>query len=767
MQLTADRTGPGYGSNAPASSELIVYAPGNDSYLDQYSPSYLEIIPNPKSGPDATTIYESDSSDVAGSVTASSALDPSTANLSPTTAIATSPVAPPSQSASAGPASWVAPGGPVSQAGDSSIGDNAADGSSQDEGGDGAPSRKQAVTGAVVGSVIGALALVVVAGALVIRQRRRQGRRGRPYPSARDCNYGDDIFADEMGHSGLIEASDNSREKPLPVPTVMRSVTGGGVRSAIVGLWKQAGGTPRAREGRFALLEDEESERWNSANGRGASSDWTAFFDEDAHDEKQASAGLGYSMAGRGGRGVWDSFDFGASGKAGKVVSDTVKTSTSFLGSALGGFAAVPQRDALDDDEIDSSNKGMQPKRTPTTSGRPVLSAIEEDTGSSNGHSGESGWDHSTQTHLMSSTGEATVMGGASNADQPHVKPSSMPHRSFSPGVTSLYGSTFNLNASGGLRRDIVSRSSSNGSHNLQRSNSNWWSLLSRKPTYASQPTSTANERIRDPAPAPVIDTAQSGHRAASEADRDPFTDEHGQLNETVAHQHYRSLSSTASSAAGTATSSVMEERMRHMDVVQRVHESSDGTTSSADATPTMSSAPDGVFDPLPHSNDHFEVKHATRQHVGTTAQGQVVFVGDLISSPVAESRRNPFEDPPPISPSKRVRGPRPAPVTVPAITIPSPTKTRPTSASAATVRAMVEKIERSPIKTSSSSASPLPNSWSMGSLSNAIKPGHGRRATMGSSASMEEVAEPARRSRVAHGLAKKPLLFVANPDRE
>lgn len=751
----------GYGVNAPGTSALAVYAPGNDTYLNNYSPSYITVIPNPKNDPageDSLAAPTQPGSAPTGLTPASDTPGTTIEPAPATTPASRTPDGPnassPLNTSPSKPAPWIAPGAPAQN------GDTASSPSSSDDepGGTGSEghagnSQKTVVTGAVVGSLLGAVALVLVAGVVVLRRRRRNHRNRRPYTA--DRRHGRRGWKGEYGSAlisnGGANADDEHGEQPLPVPTAMRSVVGpGGLRSTVVGLWKQAGGTPRAKEGRFAMLEDEESERWDSTNGRKEPASWTTFFNDD--DEKDDIVPVA-SMSGRGGRGVWDSFDFGASnGSVDNIVSDTMRSSTSFLGSALGGFAAVPQRD---EDNDDGDRSGPAAALLTLT---PINEDGDEDAGSSsNEHTTtESGGTRSYQTHATSISSATTTTGYFS-------KSQIVPTRTFSPGVTSLYGSTFDspLGTPSGdaLRRSVVNRSSSNGSHGLQRSNSSWWALLSRRPTYADQPTRTASNRIRDPAPAP--DLTRISESAPISAGRNPFdesnatgstlADEQGQLKGGHGGlRHNRSLSSTASSSAATATSSVLEERMRHMDVVQRVRTATDGTSSSTETTPTMDSL-DGPFGRMASSEEDSDQEHS-KQDGGQDEN--VIFISNSASTP-SEHHRNPFEDPPLISPSKRVRGPRPPP---PALS--SPTKRGGfSSPRAAGVRAMVEQFEQR-----GTPATGLPASASMSSIADARErpAARERRGSLGGS----ELGPETRRSKIGHGLARKPVLYLANPDQ-
>lgn len=176
----------------------------------------------------------------------------------------------------------------------------------------------------------------------------------------------------------------------------------------------------------------------------------------------------------------------------------------------------------------------------------------------------------------------------SSHCTDPPSAASYSPHLSTRP--SSLYGSNFSASSSSpvGHQGSVYSESSESGcASNLNRRNS-WWSrinyprfqALASSNSTSSYPTSIpldTSRIIRDPTPAPLL---------ADILEADPFleslvvtsftaSDEHGRLlgDHTVQVSHTRSLSSRTTSTAGGR--SFLSERMRGMEVVQRMRDGS------------------------------------------------------------------------------------------------------------------------------------------------------------------------------------------------
>ncbi|KAM0791877.1 hypothetical protein ACM66B_004132 [Microbotryomycetes sp. NB124-2] len=792
----------GYGSRAPATNALVVYAPGNDTYLDAYYPSYETIVPNPKTT-DAVSASTSPTVVIDPTVYPSVAVtDPTSGASASSSPVSPQPATTYKQKPTGSTNAWVAPGGPTQtgRAGASSTltdKDNSSTTSTP----------TQVVAGAVVGSLLGALAVIAV-GVLVVRRRKSQHRYSAyegSWAKWKSAFPGRDRDEDDDGKGSLVagpmydvskrssfydtSSGADMSEKPLPVPSSSGPIKS--VKALVAGLLSSVHRRTLSRQHFLRSARDEETV-WDDLsatdmNGAKPALRWTTFADSSDNLET-VSLDETDTIRGRGGRGVWEGYEFGsASGSAeGSVVTDTVKSSTSFLGSALGGFAAVATIPAAEEDD-DAAR---------------ALSRIDEEgseDGDRYGSSSVVGRNDSTTalTREISSSTYSTSVGTQA-----------APVRPFSP-VKSLYGSTFN--ASPALMPFMMnrktSRSSSAGSNDFNGPrNSSWWGRLSRKSTVEVS-TATANEAIRDPTPAPSLDVIAGLSRSATDAS-DPFSDagapreradvtrpdEQGRFDAEVLRSASRraqdaSVSSRASSDV-TATSSVLEERMRTMDVVQRVRTGS-GSTTSVDLTPTLGRDDHG-FGRLPDTDEEDvemePIKGGTVELGATRQHGRVEIVltpndelkdpfSDRISLTRSISRKRPApaaSDAPssPSTPSRRLLGPRALPPPSPVMPA-AKRRAPPMTAGAAGVRAMVQQIERrasgsSPVRSSTPPRS-MSASKSMSSFALGVQEPRSPTRAMTTSRSMTDVAAvdagEDRRPKVAHKLARKPVLYVANPD--
>ncbi|GAA5995999.1 uncharacterized protein JCM10292_004880 [Rhodotorula paludigena] len=803
----------GYGPNAPASTALSVYAPGNNTWLSAYVPSYAVVVSNPKAGSSASSTVPTSTQTwyAADQPTASTAAPTASSNDGGTAPENASPSSPDSSDSgskddrndeSASP-EWTAPGSAGTGAPDSSGSSSGAGG--KGENGSGSGPSGGTIAGAVIGSIIGALALGV--GAAFAYKRYRDQQRYYTFGSGAGLT-GDDEFGGSGGgggsslmaehrlHGGFANSDAYNVGKALPATPsggLGSAAAAGGIVGALAGLLSPrernstAGASPIAgRRRRFDMLKDEENDDvWDAGPGKEG---WTRF-----EDDEPAESVAGTSLSGRGGMGIWDGFGGLAPG-VGKI-SDSLKSSTSYLGGALGGFIGVArsnsrrtpgEEDGFDDVDLAEKAAPTQHRYAEIGFGAqqqsldPALTPIaeyEEDEDIRSEHDDsrtlESAQTHSSGTHQTRSTQptscEVTPTKGAARISRP-----------FSP-ATSLYGSGFlaqpALYAAGaGLARTTSGQSQASNRF-ISRSNSSWWSRLNLpKPGLSGEvPTPTASEAIRDPAPAPSMDAISASdpfvdppakmptQPAPSPLSAPPSRqssyrvtrpDEHGRFGgngHLVRGEHDASLSSNTSEV--TATSSVLEERLRNMDVVQRVRTGSGGD-SSTEVTPTIGHTSDGAFGRLPDvTEDPFADAPAVVAHPNrisyTPAQDSVVWAGSVagalseVGAPA--SARRPSTPPPvpslpiavvpptptyavPDSPRRRLAGPRPQPL--------SPA-TAPTPFS-------------------------LPRSNSVKDLVATIE----RRSSMhGDALPLPPTASRAKRTKVEHGLVRKPQLYVANPD--
>lgn len=619
----------GYGMNAPVSSALSVYAPGNDTWLTSYHPSFLVAVPaTPSSTP--VDSLSNPKTDVPSPSTV-----PFHAPGIPTISLQPSPTSSPNPTATSA----------------SDYNNLAAI----------AAAAQKRTIGIVVGVLITLLLL-----ALAIFFYRRRSRVKGTTPILRGGRgwhaYGAD--ADSLGER------EYAIEKAVPFGT---REEGGGGRGMWGKMWRGKGEEGRTR---FDMLKDEESEKFDSVGSRKG---WDTFEGED----EEGGEGEGEVLSGRAGLGVWDGFGG----------SSSLQPSNSFLGTALGGFAGISKREG-----------GLGRSRTTDT----VLDSIGEE------HQDDGTYDstesRSTTTHRSNSTAPTTAS-----------------HRPVARNVSagsSLYGLS-NFPPSVGHIPTLAPRSSLSHSEDPEhlRRTSTWWSRLGgaggsvggsgSKPSTMDMSTSTSTERIRDPTPAPSMDAI---------AHRDPFldviygrADEQGRFDaKTMGLKHGKSLSSVRST--GTATSSVLEERMKGMDVVQRIRDGSASTISRASS--------------MGHGDDGGSQVSSVYQYVPPSTSD------------------DPFEDPPttPTQDSnRRLVGPRPLESPLHPL-IPTKAALAPSTPPTG-VRALISQIETDLARSSS------PLSASLLSPSASIATSHG------------SSPKKPKGVRVGHGLAKKPVLYVANPD--
>ncbi|KPV73952.1 uncharacterized protein RHOBADRAFT_54536 [Rhodotorula graminis WP1] len=828
----------GYGVNAPASTALTVYAPGNNTWLDAYYPSYAVVVSNPKAGGSSSSPS-----------TAVSPGEPSTdagANDQPTGTAIDPPVDPaatgsPSSSTGDGDSSssnddsppapaWTAPGSAGTSPSDADSSSSSPDGTSSDGGSssDGGAPSKSTIAGAVVGSLLGALA--VVAGAAFAVRRHRDAQSGaRRYAGAGFTGDDDEfgrprggggagagsLMAEHRLNGGYASSEAYNLDKVHLAPAA--APAGGGVLGALAGLLsprdKFASSTAAAagRKRRFDILKDEENDEARDGRKEG----W-ARFDDDGEGEGEDEAGSALG-GGRGGMGIWEGFG-GVSGGIDRL-SDSLKSSSSYLGGALGGFvgATATSRSGsrrrrsggglVGDDDEDRFADSEPVQRTPhdhayaavglvgaPAGADPALAPIaewEEDDGDDDearyGRDESRTLDtHSSGTHA---TGSTVPSSGAESS--PTKAAAVRIVRPFSP-ASSLYGSAFEghqplYGVDPALTRTASDRSLASATNRLvHRSNSSWWSRLNLpKPSAADVSTPTAAVAIRDPAPAPSVvglatasnpfldpppppasaesadaPTSSSSHFAAPTRQPSyPVTrpDEMGRFGaggtgHLVRGEHDSSMSSNATDV--TATSSVLEERLRHMDVVERIRTGSAGD-SSVEVTPTLGG--DGSsFGQLPSSSSALDNPFAdapTRPQLAyTPAQDSVIWAGSLAGalSEVGGSARPSTPPPrvpsvpgilpptptyaPPDSPRKRLVGPRAQPMS-PGGSRPAPFGTPTRSSSVKDLVASIEQRRAPP---------PAPPVLAPAPSSGAVA---------------------RKRAKVEHGLVKKPLLYVANPD--
>ncbi|KAK4694643.1 hypothetical protein P7C70_g8699, partial [Phenoliferia sp. Uapishka_3] len=275
------------------------------------------------------------------------------------------------------------------------------------------------------------------------------------------------------------------------------------------------------------------------------------------------------------------------------------------------------------------------------------------------------------------------------------------------------------------------------GGGRLKR-NSTWWNRLGSKiPVGGEVPSATSLVRIRDPAEAPVLGNLSLEKSSSA----DPFHDENGVgldggdgRKETRADEQGRlpttrnrrgrgDYSQSSTGTMDTVSSSILEERMKGMDVVQRVQTGSQNGSEVSFASPVQRHE----FVRMPEEDG--EEEKEVEKLVG----------GARSASP------DPFVDPPP--PPAQNQTP-----TKPPLLPNSP---------ASGVKALIHRIETQKINPPTPPRPPPPAAPSP-SIPKSTSFPNVRKATM----EFERPLVPSSSTpRIQHGLVKKPRLFVANPD--
>ncbi|GAA5946246.1 hypothetical protein JCM3765_000166 [Sporobolomyces pararoseus] len=770
----------GYGLNSPASTSLKVYAFKNDTWLNSYYPSYqlaTTLPTNPKaSGSSSSTSSETPSTSAGNPTNPKAHQQPESSSSSSSSSsenTSSSSSSGSSSSANNGDSSsnpWTSPGQPNSPSNSDSTSDSSSKPNSDDSGG---PS-KSLLAGAVVGSLLGAL-VVAVLGVYGTRQRKRKRSldgadryTGGSGGFGRKFRYGDEDeefvgmvekekFAGGGGGGGLtgLFALPTSKSSPR---------IGGGGGLAILG-----GGNKRRR---FDMLQDEEEDAGEAQTSRRG---WTRFDDVDELDESSGRERVPSDMSdgsARIGVGIWGGMGGGGLGR-----SESVKSGTSYLGTNLGGFLRSSESSSASHEYgglagAEQGGGGGDASLTPIAEWEEDEDEDDEDGTLESGYaagvgdySSGGGGTKSTETHQTRSTfTHVSSFNSHEQHEEASIRTATRVIRPFSPSCSSsLYGSGFHTPLPfnghiGGIERSTSTSSSLFLSPIRRDNSSSWWSRLKHQHQYPSEiPTATAFEAIRDPTPAPKNLEEQE---QLSILESNPFSDptpssnsslersgslnEHGLMSSRAARGiHDRSISSNVSEV--TATSSVLEERMRGMDVVQRIRtgEGSDGSASiganSNQNTPELSQDP--FSDPSPPS--------AISQTPGSVifAGSQAAFSPRQPESPVPSIPPFPLlpvilpptptrtAQTPPQSPRKtRLMGPRP-----------QPSQQLPTIARSGSVKDLVAEIERRNSLPSTPVGTPIPSPTK---ATRSRTTGHGSSKT----------------TKVEHGLVKKPKLYVANP---
>ncbi|GAA5972458.1 hypothetical protein JCM11641_001855 [Rhodosporidiobolus odoratus] len=859
----------GYGPSAPLSSALSIYAPSNDTWLNAYYPSYAVsgLISNPKAGstaslslnlPATSSATSGAGTDPTASLPASSAVDPSSPSTAPAPALPSGDSSAPSNNPASSPSdpAWTSPGAAASSPPSSSnpSGSNSSDGDKNDSNSnsnDSPTPSKGLIAGAVVGSLVGALVLVLGAG-VAIKRHRDQNKfvytsdGGDPDGGGVGEHEGEEgggsagLMAETWATSGGYKSSEMyNLGKALPTrpyPSSSETAGGGGMVSALVGFLSPRNGLAGSggRKRRFDMFRDEESDVWNASlrsvgggwtaaekrRGGGGNGGWELFPDHDEQGEKEGEPKTPRAveeMEGRGGLGVWD---LPSSGEKGSSLS----SSKSYLGGALGGFiglaggSSVPSASRGHDEQEDGRDQqqhsyaAVAPPQQYSAYADPALTPIaeweeeddyigEEDDQTLDTHQTHSSGSHQTRSTYPSSNEVSPTKRpalAAASITRPWSPTPSLPGSSFSPitaatpvhpSISHALSQTLSRTSSGtsSLAATGILRSTP-----IARANSSWWSRLNKHHSDVSTPT--AYEAIRDPAPAPsmgaIAETdpfadAASISSSSAPSPRYPSTriakpDEHGRFpippsssghGHLLRGEHDRSISSNASSEV-TASSSVLEGRLRSMDVVQRIRTGSGGG-SSVEVTPTLGLTDNGIFGTLPPSspstlagNDEGENPFADSHR--TPAADSVVWSGSTAGNafselgsprPLTPQPRVPplpvIQPPtptyaPPTSPRKaRLVGPRPLPPlsspTSSSPFSPPPSSPRSVPRRSSSVRDLVAQIERKSSGTFDASGSLSP--------------------TLGGPPSQPPTPGKRKKGKVEVGLARKPVLYVANPD--
>lgn len=544
------------------------------------------------------------------------------------------------------------------------------------------------------------MAGTVVGTVLLVRRRRR-----RRYHGGRGSRSWD--------ASGSLMA-EHRVEKVTPVALRNVGSTAGRRGGLFSGFWA-AGGGGRTR---FDMLRDEESERWDTISRREANQSptpWMTFEAERVEEDQRLSLGR------RGGMGIWDGF--GTPRPAGMERQDSTR---SFLSGALGEFVGSSAIAVQEMKDTSAGDFGRgEHANLDLGVGLPPIGEEWDERGmdgydSSQGHdTEETTGTRSTGTHSFPTTTSSGPTTQSSSPARPSV---------LSPSG-SLYGATF-----AGIPSAVRPTSSSSDEGHLKR-NSSWWNRISR-PVTLSSPTATSADRIRDPAQPPslgIIDesTLPIASPLQGSSSRPPPVapyDEHGQIShvKTVTREaSQRTISSMGSSA--------LEEAMRGMDVVQRIH-TANGSMSSSQGSSSIG---------------HGHAKNSNNWHRTSDGNDEIIWDGD-------NAQDSPFADPQPRSQSPDPFDDSNTPTQSPARRNP-PSLPPPTAG----VKSMVQKFEQR----TASNVEPTPTTSPLPPARSATL-GNVKKATLeldkglgGSTSSCTS------RVRVGHGLAKKPVLYVANPD--
>lgn len=527
--------------------------------------------------------------------------------------------------------------------------------------------------------------MILVIGGIILYRRRQRRAILRAFPSPRSQHgwHNGEGSGSLMGENWRNNSNgEYVVEKTVPVG--MRNVIG--TSSSVIGrLWRGSSNSNYAQgkgaaQTRFDMLRDEESDKWDSMNGK---EEWKTFSEggEDDYDQITRS------------RDLWDEDHRQEAYRLPQEVNHGDSATEAML---------TPIQEY--DEEFEDTPQRSNTFTSDSTETRP----------SSRGN-----YSYESSDLAVTSRSNGITFGAA-----------------LEPAVSrgqSLYGATF-LHAvptSATTQRLVPRTSISSNDHGevLTRS-STWWGRLQ---DIASKNNPTVGERIRDPTPAPQTKSETS--RISSEDLTESTTtalipivyfkpDELGRLDEAT--RRLRKESSISSSTSGdTASSSILEKRMRDMVVVERLRT---GSASTSSFSPTFDSEESG-FDLPPTSIDDSHLAYLERDDEESIVWNGLLERGSGNVSP-SKKLRDPFADPDILSSPQKttqaLKGPRPLLDSILPI---SPIKSR-------GVKAMVQELEAA-----EASGSPLKSK----------KPKQDRNLS----------------PRIGHELAKRENLFVANPDDE
>lgn len=327
------------------------------------------------------------------------------------------------------------------------------------------------------------------------------------------------------------------------------------------------------------------------------------------------------------------------------------------------------------------------------------------------------------------------------------------------PPATTAPSSVASCHATVGL--DVLSPALSATSEGLKRS-STWWDRIRSQGGVASP---GASMPIRDPAPAPSLAVIPEASVLVARHE-DPFSDEAAaRATSPSVDEHGRSFDGShfQSSSQGsnqTATSSMIDRATRDMMVVERMRSASgidDPTTPMM--TPSTIHADDTPRASEAGPNWGVVVSDQPTPALSGIASPQ----GDLVwNGPSMWMSPGPSEA---LSPSFSLASP--PPLALAAVDLrrstrrPLPVPTRRQTAGTTGVKAMVQQFEA--VSAESTFSPPVP-------ASTATTPERSIRSVTGSVTSSSHGSSGGggggqRKQKVEHGLVKKPLLFVANPD--